>query len=45
VEFVAAFTGREFHEFHEKNLSRLDVIGLKYNSSPSLRRAAWLPLL
>jgi len=27
----------EFHEFHKKNRCYLDVIGLKYNSSQSLR--------
>ena len=43
VEFVANKTDHEFHEFHENYHCDLDVIGLKYNSSQSLRPRCLTP--
>jgi len=37
------FNGHEFHEFQENDHCHLDVIGLKYNFSQSLRPGCLTP--
>ena len=45
VKFVEFVANKADHEFHENYHCDLDVIGLKYNSSQSLRPRCLTPTL